>query len=333
MDKTSPPKSSIKREVFQYSALLALIVMAVFGFFLSSLLYYSEIAKARSVINRTNYAQALFIDGYFTEIIHTIKVLEENKEIREAMASGEETRQRILDGYRSIRQTNKNITFIYSGYENGLMLINDYTPPAGFDPTTRPWYRAAMAIKPETSIGLPYQEIKTNEWLVSTSRALKHPDGRYGGVVAIDCSIDQVVHLIAQHDEYRTEFSFIMDRSGGIIMHPDQSILDKSIQEIKDAIQQNSKGDLTYSTGNVEYFAHYNSILSTGWTIVTVVEKREILRPIFSQVLFLIGLTGVIAVFLGFAQSILLSRRLSRPLVELSRKIKAIISGDEMDAD
>jgi diguanylate cyclase (GGDEF)-like protein/PAS domain S-box-containing protein len=333
MDKTLPQSSSIKREIFQYSALLALIVMAVFGFFLSSILYHSEIAKARSVINRTNHAHALFIDGYFTEIIHTIKVLAENREIREAMALGEEARQRILDGYRSIRQANKNISFIYSGYENGLMLINNYTPPAGFDPTIRPWYQAAMAIKPETSIGLPYQEIKTDEWLVSTSRALKQSDGRYGGVVAIDCSMNQVVHLIAQHDEYRTEFSFIVDRSGKIIMPPDQSVLDKSTQEMKEAIQQNSQGDLTFRSGSVEYFAHYNSISSTGWTIVTVVEKREILSPIFSHVLFLIGLTGVIAVFLGFALSLLLSRRLSRPLVELGRKIKAIIAGDELEAD
>lgn len=333
MNKHSPPESSIKRELFRFSALLALIVMAVFGFFLSTIFYYSEISKARTIINRTNHAHALFIDGYFTEIINTIQVLEENKEIRDAMALGEEARQRILDGYRSLLKANKNITFVYSGYENGLMLINDYTPPAGFDPTTRPWYQAAMAIKPEMSIGLPYQDINTKEWLVSTSRALKQSGGGYGGVVAIDCLIDQVVHLIAQHDEYGTEFSFVMDGSGKVIMHPDQSVLGKSIQEMKEALQQNRSGDLTYRTGNVEYFAHYSHITSTGWTVVTVVDKREVLRPLIPQVLFLIGLTGVIAVFLGFVQSILLSRRLSRPLVELGRKIKATIAGDKLDAD
>jgi diguanylate cyclase (GGDEF)-like protein/PAS domain S-box-containing protein len=293
----------------------------------------SEISKARAVINRTNQGVALFIDGYFTEIINTITVLEENKEIRDAMALGKEARRRILDGYRSIPKANKNITYIYSGYENGLMLINGYTPPEGFEPTTRPWYRAAMAIKPETSIGLPYQEIKTKEWLVSTSRALRQPGGGYGGVVAVDCSIDQVIHLIEQHDEYKTEFSFVMDRAGKIIMHPDQSVLGKSLQEMKEAFQQDSKGDFTYRINNVEYFAHSSRITSTGWTVVTVVEKREILRPIISQVLFLIGLTGVIAVFLGFVQSTLLSRRLSRPLVELGRKIKAIIAGDELYGD
>src|ERR1035437_7600650 len=128
----SPHKSSIKREIFQSSTLLALIVMAIFGFLLSALLYYSQISKARAVINRTNQGVALFIDGYFTEIINTITVLEENKEIRDAMALGKEARQRILDGYRSIPKANKNITYIYSGYENGLMLINGYTPPERF---------------------------------------------------------------------------------------------------------------------------------------------------------------------------------------------------------
>ena len=120
--------SSIKREIFQSSALLALIVVAIFGFSLSTILYYSEISKARAVINQTNHAVFLFIEGYFKEIINTITMLDENKEVRDAMTLGEGARQRILDGYRALPKANKNITYIYSGYENGLMLINDYTP-------------------------------------------------------------------------------------------------------------------------------------------------------------------------------------------------------------
>ncbi|MBW4056191.1 MAG: diguanylate cyclase [Proteobacteria bacterium] len=307
--------------------------MAIFGFLLSALLYYSEISKARAVINRTNHGVSLFIDGYFTEIINTITVLDGNRDIRDAMTLGEKARQRILGEYRTIRRANKNITYVYSGYENGLMLINDYVSPEGFYPTTRPWYQAAMAIKPDTSIGLPYQDIKTKEWLVSTSRALKQSGGRYGGVVAVDCSIDRLIRLIEQRDEYKTEFSFVMDRSGKIILHPDQAVLGKSLQEKKESFQQNDNGDGTYRNGNVKYFAHYRHITSTDWTVVTVVEKKEILHPIILQVVFLVGLTGIIAVLLGLVQSILLSRRLSHPLVELGKKIKATIAGDEPDGD
>lgn len=328
-----PHTSTIRQEIFQSSALLALLVVAVFGFFLSAILYNAEISKARAVISRTNHGVALFVDGYFSEIINTITVLDGNREIRDAAALGEEARQRVLDEYRSVLKANRNITYIYSGYENGLMLINNYTSPEGFDPTTRPWYRAAMAAKPETSIGLPYQDITTNEWLVSTSRALKGSGGGYGGVVAVDCSIDKVNALISQKDEYKTEFSFVTDRTGKIIMHPDQSILGTVSQEMKEAFQQDGKGYFTYRVDKVEYFAHYRRIAATGWVVVTVVDKREILRPLIVHVLLLIGLTGVIAVFLGFVQSTLLSRRLSRPLVELGRKIKATIAGNVTDAD
>lgn len=332
-NKQSTPKSSIKREIFQSSALLALIVVAVFGFFLSTILYYSETSKARAVIKQANRAVVLFIEGYFTEIINTVALLDESREIREASALSKEVHQRILDRYRSISKVNKNITYIYSGYENGLMLINDYTPPKGYDPTARPWYRAAMASKPEPSIGLPYQDINTKEWLISTSKALKKSGGGYGGVVAVDCSIEQVAHLIARHDEFSTEYSFVIDGSGKIIMHPDPSFLGKSLQEIKEVFQLNRKGDFTYRIANVEYFAHYGRIPATGWMVVTVVEKKEILHPIIWKVLFLVGLTGLIAVFLGFVQSILLSRRFSLPLVELGKKIKAAIAKDKPGVD
>ena len=210
------------------------------------------------------------------------------------------------------------------------MLINNYTPPVKFDPTTRPWYQAAMETKPDTSIGLPYQEIKSKEWLVSTSRALKQPDGKYSGVVAIDCSINQVVKLISQHDEYRTEVIFVIDRLGKIILHPDPSVIGKYFQGMNQNTSQNSDGDFTFKVNNVSSFAHYSLVPSTGWTVVTVVEKDEILRPIMLKVLMFVGLTGLVAMLLGLAQSALLSRRISRPLVELSKKIKATVAGKDL---
>ena len=307
--------------------------MAVFGFFLSTMLYVVETSKARAVMKGTNHAVVLFVEGYFAEIINTIAVLNENREIPEATALGGEARQRILDGYRSISKISRNIAYVYSGYENGLMLINDYTPPEGYDPSTRPWYQAAMASKPETAIGLPYQDIKSKEWLISISKAMKRSDGQYGSVIAIDSSIDQLANLIAQHDEYATEFSFVMDRSGKIILHPDPSVLGESPQEMKEAVSRATNGDFSYNIDHVERLAHYSRIASTGWTVVTLIDEKEVLRPIKSQVLFLIGLTGIIAVLLGLVQSIVLSRRLSRPLVELGKKIKATIAGDRSDSD
>ncbi len=329
----SHPRFTVKQEIFQSNFILGLVIVTIFGCFLATVLYSSEISKARAVLNQTNHAVVLFIEGYFTNIADTISVLDENVEIRSAMGLGERTHQHILAEYMSILKANRNLKYVYSGYKNGLLLINNYAPPAGYDPTSRPWYRAAMSVKPNISIGLPYQDIKTKTWLISTSKALKQTNGSYSGVVAIDCSLTQVVHLIKQQDEYRTEFSFVMDRSGKIIMYPDRTVLGKSLKTIHGLLESDSLGDFTYDINNEKYLARSRHIDLTGWTVVTVVKRKEILRPILLQVFLLFCLTGVIAILLGFIQSAILSRRLSRPILELEKKIKATFSEDPLEDD
>ena len=37
--------------------------------------------------------------------------------------------------------------YIYSGYENGRIIIDNWTSPPEFDPRERPWYKHATDIK------------------------------------------------------------------------------------------------------------------------------------------------------------------------------------------
>lgn len=79
------------------------------------------------------------------------------------------------------------------GYKNGLLSINDYEPPEGYNPVTRPWYTAAVKTSPEISEGKPYKEIKTKKWLVSVSKTLLDQEGNITGVLAIDTSLERLV--------------------------------------------------------------------------------------------------------------------------------------------
>lgn len=73
--------------------------------------------------------------------------------------------------------------------------------------------------------------------------------------------------------------------------------------------------------------------ISKASALLTRSNPGFFLYPTIWQVVVGLGVTGVIAVGLGLVQSALLSRRLSRPLVELGRKIRATIAGEESDAD
>ena len=327
-----PHKPGIKREIFHSSALLAVLIAAVFGLILATVLYIVESSKARAVMKETNHAVVLFTEGYFREITNTITVLHEDPEIAEAMTLGEAARQRILDSYRSFSRVSNSIAYIYSGYENGLMLINDYTPPKDYVPSARPWYKAAMENKHGMAIGLPYQEIKTKEWLISTSKAVSGADGNYRGVISIDSSIEQLARLIGRHGEYATEFSFVMDQAGKIILHPDLAVLGQLPPQMKGVVAEGASGDFSYASDHGERWAYYSRIGSTGWTVVTSIDKEEVLRPTRFKVLLFVALTGLIAVLLGLVQSVVLGKRLLRPLVELGKKIRATIAGDEPDS-
>lgn len=304
-------------------------ILTVFGLLFSYMVYSSEITRAQTVTKRTNDAMVYFVEGYFTEIINTIQVLRDNEDIRNAPNLDEASHQNVLGIFRSFSEANANITYIYSGYENGLMLINDWVAPAGFDPTARPWYQAAMKTAPEISIGLPYQEINTGEWLISTSKALPDEDGAYGGVVAIDCSIEKIAALLKQHEEYETAYSYIVDGSGTIILHHDESLLGVSLPEIVRAVGQSEYGQFSYALEGIEKLAHFSTATTTGWTVVTVVEKQEIILPLAWRVAGAVALVAFMAILLGLFQSTYMGRRFSRPLDELSRRIKTLVDGEE----
>ncbi len=324
-------KLSIRKEIFNSSLIFSLIILVVFSLFLVNILYSLGMSKAHDIIKQRNYAINFFIEGYFSEINNTIHILAANKEVQDAPWLDSSARQRVLNLYKSFSDANSNITYIYSGYKNGELLINNYFPPEGYDATVRPWYQAAMAAKTEISKGEPYHDINDKELLFATGKALVSNKNGYSGVVSIDSSIEIISDLLKQRgDVYKSSYSFVTKPDGEVILHHNPSYLKRSLSEILGYPVSMSKteGSLTYRLGDTEKIAYYSRNNEADWIIVTVVEKNEIIKPIIRQIFFSIMLTGLIAILLGVAQSSLLSRRFSNPLIELQKRVNAIIRGN-----
>lgn len=327
--------SSAGRELFRSSALLSCVVVAVFGLLFSVNFYHSQMSKAFAVNSLANKASTLFVDGYFRELTNTISFLASNVDIHDAMVLDEPARRRALAAFMAVSAANENCLYVYAGYEDGSMIIDPsaWTPPEGFDPTVRPWYREAMAARPGTAIGVPYTEAVTQVWVISTSRALRRSDGAYTGVVSIECLIDNIATLLRKYKEYESGYSFVVNRHGEIILHHNESLMGAVIPEIAEAIESEEEEVLNYRMHGVKKIAHHSVVPSTGWTVVTAVEESEIINPIVARVVVLILVTGVIALLLGLVQSVILGRRFSRPLRELNRKVRAVVNGEELGVD
>jgi len=312
---------SIKEEVFYLGIFSSLITLLVFGFLFYISLFNNNIDNAKRSIMETNRQISIFTEGYFSELTNTIEALSKNHDIKNAMSGDEKMKERVLATYIDFFNANKNITYLYSGYEDGLLLINDYIPPEGYDTTKRPWYIAAMNKKPETSIGLPYQDANTREWLISQSKVLVDSQGNPKGVIAIDCSLESIISLIGNKHLHDSQRSYIMDQEGKIIIHPEEDLLGQAIPEIKNGIT-GKQGELTYLQDNKKRLVYYNTIDSTNWIIITTVDRWEILKPIVSQILLYSFSVMVLAIVLGTMQSKIFGKRLAEPLIELGKKLR-----------
>ncbi len=324
-------KMTIRKELFKSSIILSCAILIIFSILSSSVLYYSGLSNAYAVIRQRNQAINFFIAGYFTKIHNAVQFLATNKKIKNAPSLGEEDHKDILNLYKSLEIADPDINYIYSGYKNGSLLINNYTPPEGYNPVVRPWYQVAIESAPNISDGLPYKEIKTKEWLVSISKVLIDVENKINGVISIDCSIDTVGNLLKEPGgKYDSSYSFAVKPDGKILIHHENSFLTRTIwDKINSPVKFDKKvGKFSYRLNDTDKLAYYSRIDKIGWIIITVVDKREIIKPIILQILVSILIIGVVAVLLARFLSASLSKRFIIPLIELKKRVNTIITGD-----
>ncbi len=82
---------------------------------------------------------------------------------------------------------------------------------------------------------------------------------------------------------------------------------------------------MTYSLDGVGKIAYYHRIAPLDWVVVTVVERREILVLIVRQILRVIALVSVVALFLGWILSGILSSEVIAPILQLKERVEGIL--------
>lgn len=329
---------TIRNEIFSHSIILSVIALVFFILFLSTTLYKSGINKARDIIQQRNHAVSFFIDGYFSEINNSVELLSQNEDVQNAPNLGNDAKQRVLSLYMDHQTVNKNISYIYSGYENKEFLINNYDPPVGYDPRVRPWYLAAVKASPALSTGVPYQEVKSKEWLLSTSKVLLGKNGQLNGVISGESFIEVITDKLQQNDDtYKSSYSYVVKPDGEIILHQNKDKLRKNIANVIGQpvdLVNTAEGAFEYRFETAKKMAHFRHCIEADWIVITVVEKDEITSAIIAQIILYSIVTGSIVVLLGFCQSVFLSKRLSTPLIQLQKKVKAINAGHwDKDSD
>ncbi len=330
-------RGSLKKEIIRNSFLLAFITLISFGLLTGFLLYKNGMSFANKVLKTKNISINYYVEGYFLKLRNFVEFLSNIKEIRNAPYLDDDSKKYALSLYKKLAQTDPDINYIYSGYKNGYLLINNYTPPEGFDPTVRPWYKAAIKSAPLISPGIPYREIKTRKWLVSISKVLINDKGRISGVISIDSSIDKIKKMLESNDkDFKSLHSFVIRPDGTIIIHNDKGFLGKNIYKIipeKKGIFKRTSGFFEYSYKGTKKIAFFSYAPKIKWIIVTVCDKKEIFIPIFYQILVASLIIALISFLVGIYLNYSFSSHFLEPLLQLNKRVINIINDREQQGE
>ncbi len=157
-----------------------------------------------------------------------------------------------------------------------------------------------------------------------------------GGALIADVNLTFVQEVVFGLELERRGYAFVVDPNGLLIAHPDLSLVLKrtdlrSLSHVRQALSEQWSSSeartVSKSLGNDPVFSAYHSVAQTRWLVFVeqpVSQAFSRLREhlIRTAAVFALGL------FLAVLTSVVLARRLTRPVDELHRAAAAIGGGD-----
>lgn len=321
-------KSSLRTQLFSQNMLFSTLLLFFIGGYLAIFLFQQDIRTTHTLVQNQNKAINLFIEGYFNEIKHNVDFLAADINVQNGDIKGKGYRKKALHIYKQLQNSNSNIYFVFSGYQGKGLLINNYTAPKGYMMEKRPWYKAAVNSFPHLSIGEPYQDITFKDWLVATSKALSR-NGKIYGVVSIDCSTDNIISALQRGAGPTQEFeSFVINKKGQIIIHPNSNLIGKKIGDIfsENLLLNKEQGYIETAHKNLALFIA-PSKATVGSSLPQLLSMN--LKPLLSKTLSPVSPSSLFFACYGATPKALPSVNVSlNPLLPLDAKYK-ILSVDK----
>ncbi|MFZ4527566.1 MAG: methyl-accepting chemotaxis protein [Undibacterium curvum] len=177
-------------------------------------------------------------------------------------------------------------------------------PPAGYDPTVRPWYKAAMEAK-KPIVTSAYMGVNPPGLMISFAAPVK---GGEAGVVAADVFLTKIVEQILNIKLAGDGYAFLLDKSGQVLAHADQAKVLKPAKEIAAELALENLSGLAgkkeliqSSVAGKSSFIYLQQINGSDLYLALVVDKQKALASLdqlvmISAVVLLILLAIVLPV-------------------------------------
>ena len=204
----------------------------------------------------------------------------------------------IFDGFFAYFESFGGV-FFHSG---------DWTGNENYDPTDRPWYKAAVDAGSQIAVTPIYFGARTNQWVITYVHRLLDDEGAPLAVVCLNMPVDRIRSIASEMKLTKSSYGILEDENFDVIFHPNSEFVGKnvydihiSMAEIPEAVKA---GDGTYSSEAKNsqglYMVAYGMALENGWILSILTPKDEYYQALQRMQLILIILGTALALALSF---------------------------------
>jgi methyl-accepting chemotaxis protein len=239
----------------------------------------------------------------------------------------------MLAGYKKV---DNELSDMYFGSAEGKMIDGSgWTPPADYDPRSRPWFKSAKE-QSKLIYTDPYLDSVTKKMAVSVALPVKNSSGQFRGVIAEDILLQTLVDDIKDIKLYGEGYAFLFDSKGTILAHPDQELVTKNIFEVENLkalspmfkeIITKDHGLTNYSYNNQNLFIVYQKIPSTGWTLAITVPEEIVTKPL-SALRWIFSIVAIVSIIIVVFVTFIIVQRITRPMKLLASQVSIVAAGD-----
>ena len=284
------------------------------------------------------------VDGYFAKHTATLQALAQSEDVRafaqKAMYRspkahrGDVDYDRYLATITRVTEENRDVLNMLFASEKAQIGydVTEFEPPTDYRLGNADWYRDG-----KRADGLhftdPYIDEVTGQQVLSVTYPV-YIDRTFQGLLSMDLLLDTVNSLASEIRTHENGYTFVMDRTGTILVHPDaRMLLTKGTElggELGAICKEMVAGKIGYGEAIKEgerQLIFYHPVELTDWSLGIVVPKSALTQPVAQRVITSVIIAVIIVVLVSLLAGVT-ARRALAPLLRLAEGTKQMAAGD-----
>lgn len=284
--------------------------------------------------------QAFFVENSMREVLSASQIaqrivqrwVDHKKFAVESVIPDAKTDQAVQKALTVAKNTAQmELMFIGTEQKDMRYHLVEKKPPPNYDPTSRPWYKMAMA-QQKTIVTAPYIAASSKKLVVTFATPVTIQTGSHA-VIGGDVNLETLIQDLLAIRLPGNGMAFLIDEKGRIIAHRDNNLILKpasewlsvlDITQLPALLQQTAQG-LTPTSANGDYLT-LSKIEGTEWYLGTIIYKNLLLEKLHYLLYIILAVSTILFIGTG-TLAYLGTNRLLTSLMQLIKTLEDMAHG------